>query len=267
MRWPPCWWPGRDGRDLASAAMPSWKQMTQREREAELVFRGEQVRARHRAVPAARRPRRQSAESRCARSTEISPQEVQGSDYRRRLRPDFAHHADGRSNLADARNRQTGGAPAGTTAPRPPAAGCRSRVRVWPRHPARCDQSAVGSTVAGGIVGVQSKSKAQSIRIYNGRTHYNEWQFVYIPQTGPGGRGQPGRPRTPGVRQPGPQRGGTQRGPFRGGGRFGPPTCPSPAGGRAHRAADAGRPARTRTFQVIRRALGQPAVHTAAAAS
>ena len=27
---------------LASAAMPSWKQMTQREREAELVFRGQQ---------------------------------------------------------------------------------------------------------------------------------------------------------------------------------------------------------------------------------
>ena len=30
----------------------------------------------------------------------------------------------------------------------------------------------------GGVMGVASKSKDTSIRIYNGRTHYNEWQFV-----------------------------------------------------------------------------------------
>ena len=66
-----------------------------------------------------------------------------------------------------------------------------------------------------------SKSKDQSIRLYNGRGHYNEWAFVYIQQQqaagagaagtttpGPGGqRGQPGQP-------PGPFSGpgGTQRG-------------------------------------------------------
>ena len=32
-------------------------------------------------------------------------------------------------------------------------------------------------------MGVASKSKDVSIRIYNGRTHYNEWQFVYVAQT------------------------------------------------------------------------------------
>ena len=58
-----------------------------------------------------------------------------------------------------------------------------------------------------------SKSKATSIRIYKGRTHYNEWTFVYANASSapggaggqmpggrggspfPGGRGLPGRPR------------------------------------------------------------------------
>ncbi|MBW8862708.1 MAG: type II secretion system protein [Acidobacteria bacterium] len=55
-----------------------------------------------------------------------------------------------------------------------------------------------------GVAGVTSKSKDQSIRLYNGRNHYNEWAFVYTPQlqagqtsTTPPGvlggqRGQPG---------------------------------------------------------------------------
>ena len=32
-------------------------------------------------------------------------------------------------------------------------------------------------------MGVASKSKDASLLVYNGRTHYNEWQFVYIAQT------------------------------------------------------------------------------------
>src|SRR4029077_12213151 len=45
----------------------------------------------------------------------------------------------------------------------------------------------------GGISGVASKSKDQSIRIYNGRSHYNEWTFVYVQQQqAPGAGGVPG---------------------------------------------------------------------------
>jgi hypothetical protein len=50
----------------------------------------------------------------------------------------------------------------------------------------------------GGVIGVVSKSTDTAIRLYYGRTHYNEWQFVY---TGAGsgrgggrGRGQGQRP-------------------------------------------------------------------------
>ena len=72
-----------------------------------------------------------------------------------------------------------------------------------------------------GIVGVVSKSKATSIRLYNGRSHYNEWQFVYIPrQQTPGApgasqRGGPGQPQIPGINGRG-----------RGDGRGGPPNLP-----------------------------------------
>ena len=50
-----------------------------------------------------------------------------------------------------------------------------------------------GEGAVGGIMGVVSKSKATSIRVFNGRTHYNEWQFVAVQQTQtpggvPGGR-------------------------------------------------------------------------------
>jgi hypothetical protein len=54
---------------------------------------------------------------------------------------------------------------------------------------------------------VTSKSKDQSIRLYNGRGHYNEWAFVYVQQQqAPGavGAGQ-GRPvRAVNAVSPGP---------------------------------------------------------------
>lgn len=39
----------------------------------------------------------------------------------------------------------------------------------------------------GGIVGVASTNKAESIRVYNKKNHYNEWLFAYNPQTDRGG--------------------------------------------------------------------------------
>ncbi len=54
-----------------------------------------------------------------------------------------------------------------------------------------------GGTTAG-VGGVASKSKDQSIRLYNGRNHYNEWAFVYQPQVQQAGQGG-----APGTAQPG----------------------------------------------------------------
>ena len=57
--------------------------------------------------------------------------------------------------------------------------------------------------IPGGMMGVRSKSKDESIRLYLGRNHYNEWQFIYVGQQqmpGGAGRGQPGGSGGPGGR-------------------------------------------------------------------
>jgi len=88
-------------------------------------------------------------------------------------------------------------------------------------------QAAPGNAPAGGIMGVSSKSKAQSIRLYKGRNHYNEWQFMPVARTAAPGAGQ-GAPGAGGQRG---NRGNPQgpQNPFGGvGGRQGTP----PIGGR-----------------------------------
>ena len=46
----------------------------------------------------------------------------------------------------------------------------------------------------GGIIGVTSKSTDTSIRLYKGRSHYNEWAFVYTAPAGAAGGGGPAAP-------------------------------------------------------------------------
>jgi len=85
-----------------------------------------------------------------------------------------------------------------------------------------------GVPLAGGIIGVTSKSTDESIRLYKGRSHYNEWAFVYTPPAPvPGAVGAPGAGGGRGQGQPGqnlPGAGGgiPGRGGFGPGGRGGP---------------------------------------------
>ncbi len=54
-------------------------------------------------------------------------------------------------------------------------------------QPERTDNLA-GQVFGGGpIVGVASTSKAQTIREFNHKNHYNQWQFIYDPTTDRGG--------------------------------------------------------------------------------
>jgi type II secretory pathway pseudopilin PulG len=103
-----------------------------------------------------------------------------------------------------------------------------------------------GAVTGGGIIGVTSKSKETSIRVFNGATHYNEWQAVYV-NTAPGrGRGgPPPNPNNPGFPGgPGRGPGGPGRGPGGPGRGFGTPGVmpfpgmppqPIPGGGRGGR--------------------------------
>jgi len=48
--------------------------------------------------------------------------------------------------------------------------------------------ASAGQTFGGGpIVGVASTSQKESIRIYNKKNHYNDWQFIYDPTSDRGG--------------------------------------------------------------------------------
>jgi type II secretory pathway pseudopilin PulG len=237
---------------LASAAMPSWKQMAQREKEAELIFRGQQyARAiglfQRRAGPGVNPPSIDVlVQQKFLRKKYKDP--ITGDDFElisptTPMSIPTAPTPGGQTGAAARATFPGIAAPGRSTSPGP--ATTRGGLSQPMSSAGRSTQPGgapvgFGGTVAGGIVGVQSKSKAESIRIYNGRTHYNEWQFVYIPQTG-----QPGRGGQPGVPQPGvPQRGDPQRGPVRGdgrsgyppvfnpGGRQGAPTSPMPAGPR-----------------------------------
>src|SRR5262245_7954174 len=201
---------------LATAAMPPWKQMVQREKEAELIFRGQQyARAiglfQRRAGPGVNPPNLDVlVQQRFLRKKYKDP--ITGEDFDL-ISPTTAMAAP----TAPGGQPATGRAAApGQGTGQPLTRGGLSQApssfsSVGRGSPTGGAPVGFGGNVAGGIVGVQSKSKEKSIRIYNGRTHYNEWQFIFIPQAAPGGRGQPGQPGQPGVPQPGPQRGGPQR--------------------------------------------------------
>jgi type II secretory pathway pseudopilin PulG len=227
---------------LATAAMPAWKQMAQREKEAELVFRGEQyARAiglfQRRAGPGVNPPNLDVlVQQKFLRKKYKDP--ITGGDFDL-ISPTTAMSVPtaptpgaptvpgGRAVGPTGRGTQNqpGTAPGSIGAAQERLSAAARGMQPQPIGGAPVG---FGGTVAGGIVGVQSKSKEKSIRIYNGRTHYNEWQFVYVPQTPqPGGPGQRGGPQRGEPQRGGPLRGDPQR---RGGpGVNNPPTAPPPS--------------------------------------
>ena len=205
---------------MLMVAMPVWKQTVQREKEEELVFRGTQY------VHAIALFQRKTANT--------YPPNIDLLVRERYLRKKFkdpitnddflplpvgaAPGGVGAAQLtgtgAASGRGQTGSGPTQTTTIQPTGGGRQGSATPF---------GAPSAGTIGGISGVASKSKDKSIRIYNGRTHYNEWTFVYVqPQQAPGagggaGAATPGRGTTP------PGAGGV-------GGRGGPPNRGGPTG-------------------------------------
>ena len=217
---------------LMTAAMPVWRQASQREKEAELIFRGQQyVRAiklfSTRAGPG------------------VLPPNLDVLVTQKFLRKKFKDPITGLDfDLLGAAPAPAGGpaGPGGRGAPQPAAGGRGGAATTPTGTPAPAPSGAAGAVIQGrggaganGIIGVASKSKETSIRIYDGRTHYNEWPFIYVQQTqqpgaaapGPGGP-QRGGPQRGGPQRGAPQRGGPQRGGFPQ--RDGQPPAPAPTG-------------------------------------
>jgi hypothetical protein len=82
---------------------------------------------------------------------------------------------------------------------------------VQASEPQRSALQTSGSPILGGIVGVASKSDKESLKTYNGRNKYNEWEFYYIPRpiaqpSPPRGTGpQPSTPSAVPTGRPGQQ--------------------------------------------------------------
>ena len=205
-----------------TTALPAWSQLAKREKEEELIFRGNQY---ARAIGLFQRKYANQIRppSTCC-SSNVSPTEVQGpmvltanssSCIRRCSSQDRRDAAASlkadRPNLkADRPNRRA-------------VRSNRKAGRPSPR-PKRSPSTAVaipGQVSGAPIIGVTSKSKEESLRTYNGATHYNEWQFIYLATTRQ--PGAPGGPGGPGAQPDGRGRGGRGgRGePFELGGRGG----------------------------------------------
>ena len=207
---------------MLSVAMPTWRQMVQREKEAELIFRGQQY---ARAIGLFQR------KYAAAFPPDVDTL-VRGKFLRKKYKDPMA--PDGEFQVLY-QVQQTPGSPPGGRGAAGSGIGGATRVGSG-------SQSTPGSGLTGprgGVIGVASKSTETSLRVYNGRTHYNEWQFIYSPallgpgQQRPGMRpGQGGPPMMPGGRGTGPGRGvgpGGGMGPGRG---MGPGGGTRPGGGR-----------------------------------
>jgi type II secretory pathway pseudopilin PulG len=201
---------------MMTVVMPVWRQTARREREAELVFRGEQY---ARAISLLQR-----------KSVGALPPSLDFLVEQRFLRKKFKDPItnDDFAPVFLTAAAPPGGAPGtqrgGTPPNAPPVSG---RGAAAPTRGATGGNTP-GTPVAAGITGVTSKSKETSIRLYKGRNHYNEWLFIFVPPAAPPGPGGPGGPGGRGGNPPGPG------GPRGTGPRGGPPGSPggsNPPGG------------------------------------
>lgn len=215
-----------------SAALPAWRTAVQREKETELIFRGQQY---ARAIALFQR-----------KYANTFPPNVDILLNEHFLRKKYKDPMtkDGEFQVLYVNQQASAQPSAGGTVPQ----------QGQPGRPATPATPGTTFGPQGGIIGVASKSTATSLRVYNGHDKYNEWAFVSTQATnrvnapngsqtptgginfpgaaggGQGGRG--GQPQLPGAGR-GNQPGGrgqnpNQPGPFgqRGGAGAPPPGSP-----------------------------------------
>lgn len=159
---------------LMTAALPAWRFQAKREKELDLVFRGEQY---ARAILLYQ-----------LKNNGVPPPNidtlVNGRYLRKKYKDPMTKDGEFQPLVAGAPISSTPGQPT------PPP---------------------VATPQAAGLIGVVSKSKESSIITYNGRTKYNEWQFLAAnvrdglrnPAMGGVGGVPPGGQRQPGMPNPG----------------------------------------------------------------
>lgn len=161
---------------LMSVAMPTWRQAAQREREEELIFRGKQY------ARAVELFQRRYANAFPPNVDVLIQQSFLRKKYKDPMTEDGEFQLLYQLDMQQPGGRQAGGRGGATATGGSAGRGAQPSPIGGP--------AGLGGVAGprGGIVGVVSTSKEKSIRLYNGRNYYNEWQFVYVPLTvGPGG--------------------------------------------------------------------------------
>ena len=183
-----------------SAVMPSWYTMARREREAELVFRGQQY---ARAVTLFQR---KFAGGYPPNLDILLTQKFLRKKYKDPItNGEFVLIPVGDPRALQAGASATPGGRAGSA----PVQG-----RGGPPLSAQQPTGRAGGAGApgAGIQGVVSTSADTSLRVFNGRTHYNEWVFIAAPASTAAGAAPGAGTQNPGVPGGIPGRGGPGRG-------------------------------------------------------
>jgi len=186
---------------LMTAAMPAWHTMAQREKEAELVFRGEQI------ARAIGLYQRRFANAPAPSVDFLVEQRFLRKKYKDPIaNDDFQVLTAGQNQPGQVQGRAQGAAPA-TQSP----LGRGSLQQTTGRAGAAGSASTFGGTATGGVIGVTSKSELKSLRLYNGRDTYNQWVFMPVAQAARAG-GDAGRAGARGADGRGGRGGGDGRG-------------------------------------------------------
>lgn len=169
---------------MLTVLLPAWTHAARREKEAELVFRGQQY---ARAVALFQR-----------RFAGAFPPSIDVLVEQRFLRERYLDPMTGGEfqPVFQTATATTPGA-IGVAVPGETTSGetdSPDRDATPPAEPPPGATSPIGPTA--GIMGVVSRSAEESIRLYNGRDHYNQWVFDYTQVAGAAGAGQPAQ--TPG---------------------------------------------------------------------
>jgi type II secretory pathway pseudopilin PulG len=167
---------------MITVAMPVWRQLSQREKEQELIFRGQQY------VRAIGLFERKYANTPPPNIDALIQEHFLRKKYKDPItNADFVPISVGAATVVNTPGSTQGGrggtaSTQGRGGAAPPAPDPRNSFPT----------PGIGGGT-GGVMGVTSASKASSIRIFNGATHYNEWRFVYAPPAAtPGAGGAPG---------------------------------------------------------------------------
>ncbi len=173
---------------VMSMALPVWSHAARRERELELIFRGEQyaraIGLYQRVYAGAYPPDIDTlVEERFLRRRYRDPMVADG-EFR------VVYQAEASELLGDAAGAaavdDSGGA-AG-----PGAARRASAFAAPAATPSAAARRSPAEGLRGGVAGVVSRSAEGALRIYNGSTRYNEWVFVHAPAAAAPGRSAAG---------------------------------------------------------------------------